>query len=110
MDYGKFRYELAKKEKISRKKGHQVQIKRIRVTPQIDDHDFITKLKAARGFIGQGDKVKFTVIFKGRMVTHKELGREIIDKFLKEMEDIAKPEGPVQMEGFRNMVVTVQKK
>ncbi len=110
MDYGKFLYELAKKERVSKKKGHQTQIKKIRVTPKIDDHDFGFKLKAVRGFIESGDKVKITVLFKGRMVTHKDLGRQIIDKFIEETADIAKVEGKVQMEGHRNMVATLQKK
>ncbi len=110
MDYGKFLYDLAKKERISRKKGHQTQIKKIRVTPKIDDHDFEFKLKAVRGFIDDGDKVKITVLFKGRMVTHKDLGREVIDRFVESTADVAKVEGKVQMEGQRNMVVTLQKK
>ncbi|MBD3165224.1 translation initiation factor IF-3 [bacterium] len=110
MDYGKFRYELQKKEKQSRKKGQKSQIKRIRVTPKIEEHDFETKLKSVRQFLEQGDKVKITVIFKGRMVTHKEFGREVIDRFIEATSDIAKPEGNVMMEGARNMVVTLQKK
>ncbi len=110
LDYGKFLYELAKKEKASRKKGHQTQIKRIRVTPKIDDHDFNFKLKAVRDFIEKGDKVKVTMIFKGRMITHKELGRDVMDRFIEAVEDIAKIEGTIQMEGQRNMVMTLQKK
>jgi translation initiation factor IF-3 len=110
MDYGKFRYELQKKEKQSRKRSQQSQIKRMRVTPKIEEHDFATKLKSVRQFLEQGDKVKITVIFKGRMVTHKEFGREVINKFIEATSDIAKPEGNVMMEGPRNMVVTLQKK
>lgn len=110
LDYGKFQYELAKKEKISRKKGHKSQVKKIRVTPKIDDHDFGFKLKSIREFIEKGDKVKITLIFKGRMVTHKELGRDVMERFIQETEDIAKPEGPIQMEGSRFMVMTLQKK
>ncbi len=110
LDYGKFRYELAKKEKESRKKGHQSKIKRIRVTPKVDDHDFQVKLRSVRQFIEDGDKVKITVVFKGRMVTHKELGRSVIDRFIEETQDIAKVEGDIQMEGNRHMVMTLQRK
>lgn len=110
LDYGKFLYELSKKEKISRKKGHQTQIKKIRVTPKIDDHDFNFKLKSIRQFIENGDKVKISLIFKGRMVTHKELGEQVMRKFLEATEDIAKLEGTIQMEGARYMVMTLQKK
>ncbi len=110
MDYGKFRYELQKKEKDSRKRGHSVQIKKVRVSPKIDEHDFQTKLRAMRSFIESGDKVKVTLLFKGRMITHKDLGREVMERFVEELSDIAKLEGPIQMEGHRNMVMTLQKK
>jgi len=101
---------LAKKEKASRKKGHQTQIKRIRISPKIDDHDIEVKLKAARQFIEHGDKVKITLQFKGRMITHKELGREVMERFVEALDDIAKIEGQIQMEGARFMVVTLQKR
>jgi len=110
LDYGKFRYELQKKERDSRKKGHNVQIKKIRVTPKIDDNDFNVKLNRIRQFIEAGDKVKVTLLFKGRMVTHKDLGREVMERFVNETADIAKLEGTIQMEGHRNMVMTLQKK
>ena len=63
-----------------------------------------------RQFIEDGDKVKITVVFKGRMVTHKELGRSVIDRFIEETQDIAKVEGDIQMEGNRHMVMTLQRK
>ncbi len=110
LDYGKFRYELAKREKDSRKKGHRTTIKKVRVSPKIDPHDFKTKVKSVRQFIEDGDKVKVTMLFKGRMVTHKELGKEVMEKFVEATEDIAKVEGEIQMEGYRNMVMTLQKK
>ena len=110
LDYGKFQYEIAKREKASRKKGHQTQVKRIRLSPKIDDHDFNFKLKAIRQFIENGDKAKVTLIFKGRMVTHKELGREVMEKMVEAVSDVAKVEGSIQMEGPRNMVMTLQKK
>jgi translation initiation factor IF-3 len=110
MDYGKFRYELQKKEKDSRKRGHNVQIKKIRVSPKIDNHDFQTKVRSIRSFIEDGDKVKVTLMFKGRMITHKELGEQVMHNFVAAVEDVAKLEGPIGMEGHRNMVMTFQKK
>jgi len=110
MDYGKFRYEQQKREKSSRKRGHQTQIKKIRVSPKIEEHDFQTKLRFARAFLEDGDKVKVTLMFKGRMITHKELGREVMDRLVTELEDIAKLEGEIQMEGHRNMVMTLMRK
>ncbi|MFH0881637.1 MAG: translation initiation factor IF-3 [bacterium] len=110
MDYGKFRYEQQKREKSSRKKGHQTQIKKIRVSPKIEEHDFKTKLRFMRAFLEDGDKVKVTLMFKGRMITHKELGREVMDRFVAALEDIAKLEGDIQMEGHRYMVMTFMKK
>ncbi len=110
LDYGKFRYEVQKKERDGRKKGHNVKIKKVRLSPKIDDHDFQTKLKMMRNFIEVGDKVKVTLMFKGRMVTHKELGRVVMDRFVEAMADVAKLEGSIQMEGHRNMIMTFQKK
>ena len=110
MDYGKFRYEQSKKEKDARKKQHTVQIKGIRLTPNIDDHDFNYKLEAARRFIEEGAKVKVSVLFRGRLITHKEFGFEILDRFCKGTEDIAKVESAPKMEGVRNMVMILQKK
>jgi translation initiation factor IF-3 len=101
---------VQKKERDGRKKGHNVKIKKVRLSPKIDDNDFKTKLKMMRNFIEVGDKVKVTLMFKGRMVTHKELGRVVMDRFVEAMADIAKLEGTIQMEGHRNMIMTFQKK
>jgi translation initiation factor IF-3 len=110
MDYGKFRYEQQKKERDSRRKGHRTKIKKIRLSPKVDEHDFETKLKSIRSFIEQGDKVKVTLLFKGRMVTHKELGRDVMERVVEETSDIAKLEGDISMESHRNMVMTLVKK
>ena len=77
MDYGKYRYEQQKKEKEARKKQKVINIKEVRFTPGIGDHDFETKLKNARKFLEKGDKLKASVRFRGRAITHKELGQDV---------------------------------
>ncbi|TKJ42453.1 translation initiation factor IF-3 [candidate division LCP-89 bacterium B3_LCP] len=109
MDFGKYRYEIAKREKSS-KKQPAGQIKGIRLSPKISDHDFNFKAEAARKFLVQGNKVKVTVLFRGRLITHKEFGVKIIEKFVETLEDIAKLESAPKMEGHRNMVVILVKK
>ncbi|MFC4022577.1 translation initiation factor IF-3 [Oceanobacillus longus] len=106
MDYGKFRFEQQKKEKEARKKQKVINIKEVRFTPGIGDHDFETKLKNARKFLEKGDKVKAAVRFRGRAITHKELGREVLDRFSDEVKDIATIETKPKMEG-RNMFMMV---
>lgn len=102
MDYGKFRYEQQKKEKEARKNQKIIQLKEVRFTPGIGDHDFDTKLRNARKFLENGDKVKAAVRFRGRAITHKELGQEVLDRLAKEVLDIATVESRPKMEG-RNM-------
>ncbi len=102
MNYGKFRYEQQKKEKEARKNQKIINVKEVRFTPGIGAHDFETKLKNARKFLEKGDKVKAAVRFRGRAITHKELGREVLDRFAKEVKDIATVESQPKMEG-RNM-------
>lgn len=102
MDYGKYRFEQQKKEKEARKKQKVINVKEVRFTPGIGDHDFETKLKNARKFLQKGDKVKAAVRFRGRAITHKELGREVLDRFAEEVKDIATVETKPKMEG-RNM-------
>lgn len=109
MDFGKFKYEQAKKEKTSRKKQAVIHVKEIRFRPKIDDHDFDFKSKHARTFIEEGDKVKATVSFRGREMVHKEFGIEVIKRLEEILADIAKPERPAQQEG-RNLVVYFVKK
>ncbi|WP_139345069.1 translation initiation factor IF-3 [Virgibacillus pantothenticus] len=104
MDYGKYRFEQQKKEKEARKKQKVINVKEVRFTPGIGDHDFETKLKNARKFLEKGDKVKAAVRFRGRAITHKELGREVLDRFAEEVKDIATVETKPKMEG-RNMFI-----
>lgn len=105
MDYGKYIYELQKKEKESRKKQHVIEVKEIRLRPKTDDHDLMTKLKHAREFIEKKNKVKFSVFFRGREMVYQDMGREILQKVIDELSDIAKPEGDIKMEGRRMFLV-----
>ncbi|WP_026906417.1 translation initiation factor IF-3 [Paucisalibacillus globulus] len=102
MNYGKFRYEQQKKEKEARKNQKIINVKEVRFTPGIGQHDFDTKLKNARKFLEKGDKVKAAVRFRGRAITHKGLGQEVLDRFAEEVKDIATVESKPKMEG-RNM-------
>ncbi|ASK64410.1 translation initiation factor IF-3 [Virgibacillus phasianinus] len=104
MDYGKYRYEQQKKEKEARKKQKIINVKEVRFTPGIGEHDYVTKLKNARKFLEKGDKVKAAVRFRGRAITHKELGQEVLDRLAEECKDISTVESKPKMEG-RNMFI-----
>ena len=99
MNYGKYRYEVSKKEKQTRKKQHVIHVKEIRMRPKIESHDFDFKVKHARKFIEEGNKVKVTVLFKGREMVHREFGSTLLERLTTELEDIAKVERAPQMEG-----------
>jgi len=92
MDYGKFRYQQSKKEKISKKKQHVIHVKEIRFRPTIDTHDIQFKVKQARKFIEQGNHLRVRILFRGRQIVHPELGQAVLDRVTKELEDIAKME------------------
>ncbi|MBO8171833.1 MAG: translation initiation factor IF-3 [Bacillaceae bacterium] len=104
MDYGKFKYEQSKKEKEARKKQKVIHVKEVRLSPNIEEHDLQTKLRNVRKFLNQGDKVKLTIRFRGRQITHSEIGQEILEKMSKEVEDISVVERKAKMEG-RNMIM-----
>jgi len=87
MDYGKFKYELAKKGKISKKKQHSFQLKEMRFRPKIDEHDYQFKLKHVREFLELGSKVRVFVMFRGREVIHIEFGRKILDRMVEDLEE-----------------------
>ncbi|SFM31405.1 translation initiation factor IF-3 [Salibacterium qingdaonense] len=99
MDYGKYRFEQQKKEKEARKKQKTIDVKEVRLSPSIEEHDFNTKLKNARKFLSKGDKVKAAIRFRGRMITHSDIGKEVLDRMAKECEDIATIETKPKMEG-----------
>ncbi|WP_343750691.1 translation initiation factor IF-3 [Lentibacillus halophilus] len=102
MNYGKYRYEQQKKEKEARKNQKVINVKEVRFTPGIGEHDFKTKLNNARKFLSKGDKVKASVRFRGRAITHKDLGREVLNRMANETNDVATVESKPKMEG-RNM-------
>src|SRR5690606_11431129 len=99
MDYGKYQYEQQKKEREARKNQKTISVKEVRLSPTIDIGDFNTKLRNARKFLEKGDKVKASIRFKGRAITHKEIGKEVLDRFYKEVADIAVLETAAKMEG-----------
>lgn len=109
MDFGKYKYQLTKKEKLSKKKQHWIHIKEIRIRPTIDEHDIQIKLKQARKFIEQGDHVRIRILFRGRQLIHPELGQEILDRIQKELGDVAKIEKNAATED-KSLVVTFVKK
>jgi len=104
MDYGKYLYEQKKKEKEAKKKQHTIEVKEVRFRPQIEEHDFNTKVGHIRRFIEGGDKIKVTVFFRGREMEYQQFGRELLDRVIEKTEDIAKVDKPPSMEG-RQMVM-----
>lgn len=109
MDFGKYKYELSKKEKISRKKQVVIHVKEIRFRPKIEAHDYDFKVKHARKFLEAGDKVKASVIFRGREMVHQEFGRDVLRKMIEDLQDIAKVEHEPKMEGRTLVTVLVKK-
>ncbi len=99
VDYGKFNYERQKKEKLAKKHQHVMNIKEIRFNPNTDTHDIDFKTKHLRQFLLEGHKVKAYVMFKGRMITHPEIGRKLMDDIVEKLNDIGKLEAPPRMEG-----------
>jgi translation initiation factor IF-3 len=104
MNYGKFKFEQSKREKESRKKQKIVSIKEVKMRPNIEEHDFQVKAKNARKFLDAGDKLKFTIMFRGRQITHPELGEKLCIQLAKELSDISAVEKSPKVEG-RNMVM-----
>jgi len=109
MDFGKYKYELSKKEKLNKKKQVTINVKEIRLRPKIDGHDFDFKAKHARKFIESGNKLKATVIFKGREMAHREFGQKVLRRLIEDLSDVAKVEREPLMEG-RNMIMYMVKK
>lgn len=109
MDYGKYLYDKSKKQKEGKKKQHTVTVKEIRLRPKTDRHDLETKLKQARKFLEQKNKVKFTVMFRGRELAYKEMGREMLDRVVESLEEFGEPESPAKLEG-RRMILMMNSK
>ena len=102
LDYGRFKYEQAKKEREARKHQRTVVVREIRFRPRIDEHDFDFKVKQAHRHLEDGDKVKASVLFRGREMVHPELGQGILHRVIELLKDVGSIEKPLQMEG-RNM-------
>ena len=109
MDYGKYKYEQGKRDREARKKQHFSEVKGIRLKPDTDEHDFQFKLKHVQKFLQEGDKVKITVIFRSREITHPEFARKNLDRIVEATADMAAVEKPAGMEG-RTMTLILSPK
>ena len=107
MDMGKYKYDLQKKANLAKKKQKTVSLKEIKLRPGTEAHDYNFKIKNAKKFITKGDKVKFTVKFKGREMQHTELGKDLMNRIIEETKDVAKVESKPKFEG-RQMVMIIQ--
>ncbi len=106
MDYGKYRFEQAKAARAAKKKQHIIHLKEVKYRPGISDHDFEFKTRHARKFLQDGNKVKLTMMFRGRQITHPELGRDVLNRACEELVDVAKVETEPKLEG-RNMTMVL---
>jgi translation initiation factor IF-3 len=106
MDYGKFRYEEQRQAREARKKQHHVQLKEVKMRPGIEDHDFEFKIRHARRFLQEGNKVKLTMMFRGRQMAHPEFGRQVLERVFTELQDVSKVEANPMLEG-RSMVMVL---
>jgi translation initiation factor IF-3 len=105
IDYGKFRYDQTKREKESKKAQVVIKVKEIKVKPNIDEHDFLTKQRQARVFVEKGNKVKLTCVFRGREMAYPELGERVMKRMCEGLDDIAQIESPLKMMGRMLMAV-----
>lgn len=106
MNYGKYRYEQQKREKEAKKKQKVLTLKEVKLRPNIEDHDFYVKMKAAQRFLEEGSKVKVTIMFRGREMSHQELGRKLLVRFADEIKELAHVEKDPKVEG-RNMTMVM---
>ncbi|MEM7203621.1 MAG: translation initiation factor IF-3 [Planctomycetota bacterium] len=109
MDFGKYKYELKKKEQASKKKQHQAQVKEVRVRPKIAEHDIQVKVRRAREFLENGDKVQVNCLFRGREMAHKDVAMKVLRYVYELLEDIARVEREPHMDG-RRMIMMLGKK
>ena len=110
INYGKYKYELARKEKEAKKKQKVVEVKEVRLSPNIETNDLNTKINSARKFIAKGDKVKVTLRFRGREMAHMQNSKHILDDFAEALADIAVVEKPAKIEGKSIMMVLTEKR
>ena len=110
VDYGKYKYELARKEKDAKKKQKVIDVKEVRLSPNIEDNDLNTKVNSARKFLQKGDKVKVTLRFRGREMAHMESSKHILDDFAEKLQDVAVVEKPAKLEGRSITMVLTEKR
>nr|WP_204617036.1 translation initiation factor IF-3 [Desulforadius tongensis] len=109
MDYGKYKYEQSKKEKEARKRQHIINVKEVKLRPNIEEHDYQVKMKNARRFLKGGDKVKATIMFRGREIVYAPKGQELLKRMANELSELCTIERPPKVEG-RNMVMILAPK
>lgn len=110
MDYGKFKYEEARKARVAKKKQHHIQVKEVKFRPGIEAHDFEFKVRHAFKFLEEGDKVKVTMMFRGRQMAHPEIGREVLLRVAEALQDIGKVESQPMMEARTMTMIIAPKK
>ena len=99
IDYGKFRYDQTKRERESRKSQHQIKVKEVKLSPNISEHDFMVKLRQAKDFLESGNKVKLSCSFRGREITHPEVGEKLVQRFVQELEEVSMVEASPKLLG-----------
>ena len=109
MDYGKYKFEMAKQARQAKKKQHVILLKEVKYRPGIEDHDFDTKTRHARRFLGDGNKVKVTLMFRGRQIAHPELGRQVLDRVAQSLADVAKVESDPKFEAKLMIMILAPK-
>jgi len=109
MDYGKFKYQQSKKQQEAKKKQVHVEVKEIKLRPKTDEHDLMFKIRHVRRFLEEGNKAKVTLVFRGREITHMDIGRAVIERFAAELQDVAVIESQPRVDG-RNMFMIVAPK
>jgi len=110
IDFKKILYEQKRKAREARKKQKQIEVKEIKMQPTIDPHDFETKLRHIRDFITHGHKVKVTILYKGRGITHTEIGEQLIEKMITQLADVAEPEGGVRRVGRLHILMLTKRR
>ena len=105
LDFGKYQYERQKQKKINKKKQHVIQVKEIRIRPNIGDHDLLTKLNKAQKFISNGAKLKVTLMFRGREMKRIEVGTELLKRVINILDDVAKIDKEASLEGRRMSII-----
>jgi translation initiation factor IF-3 len=110
MDYGKYKYQQSKRLQEAKKKQIQIQLKEVKLRPKTDEHDLAFKIKHVRRFLEEGNKAKISVIFRGREITHMELGQSALEKFATELQDVCVIEVRAKMEGRSMFMIVAPKK